>query len=78
MLHELVYFDRVMVLVLSMDCQADRANETTVLTVGIYADEGWILAMGVAIVRFDEIFKALGELLDVCLNRHQLQIFLYL
>lgn len=77
MLHELVDFNRVVIFVMSMDSETDRAYEAAVFTVGINADKCRILAMRMAIVRFDEILKALGELLDVCLNRHQLQIFLY-
>lgn len=73
-LHELVDLDGVVVFVVAVDRQADRANQSAVLAVGIDANKGGVLAVGMAIVRFDEILEALGKLLDVCFDRHQLQL----
>lgn len=64
-----------MIFVLAVDGEANRTDKTTIFTVGIDANKGWVLTMGMTIVRFDEILEALGELLDVCLNRHQLKIY---
>ncbi len=44
---------------LSVNGQADGADESFVFTIGIDADEGGVLPMGVAVVGFDKIFEAL-------------------
>ena len=71
--HELVDFDGVVVLVCSVDGEADGADESPVLAVGIDADEGGVLPMEMAIVRLDEVFEAFRELLQVGLHRHLLE-----
>ncbi len=59
MFHKLVYLDGIVVFMLSVNGQADGADESFVFTIGIDADEGGVLPMGVAVVGFDKIFEAL-------------------
>ena len=73
-LHELVDLYGVVVLVLAVDGEANGADESPVLAVGVDADEGGVLPMGVTVVGLDEIFEALGELLYVSLYRHHNKI----
>lgn len=65
MLHEFVDLDRVMVLMIAMNGQADRADQSPILAVGINTDECRVLPMRVAVVRLNEVFKTLRELLYV-------------
>lgn len=65
MLHELVDLNRVVVLVVTVDGKTDGADETAVFAVRVDANEGGVLTVGVAVVRFDEVSEALGELLNI-------------
>ena len=65
MLHEFIDLDRVMVLMIPMDGQANGADQPSVLAVGINTDEGRVLPVRVAVVRFYEVFETLRELLYV-------------
>ena len=67
-LHELVDLDRIVTLVRAVDGETDGADEPAVPAISINADEGWILAVGVAVVRLYEVAEALGELLHVHLH----------
>ena len=68
MLHEFVDLDGVVVLVMPVNSQAARTNQSFIFAVRIDADERWILAMRMAVVRFDEILERLRKLLDVTFN----------
>ena len=70
MLHEHVDLNCVVVLVRAVDGEADGADESAVLAVGVDADEGGVLAVAVAVVRLDELLEALGELLHFHFDRH--------
>ena len=65
MLHELVHLNRVVVLVVAMDGKANGTDKAAVFAVGINANEGRVLAVGVAVVGFDEVSEALGKLLNI-------------
>jgi hypothetical protein len=74
-LHEFVDFDGVVVLVRAVNGEADGADESSVLAVGVDAHEGGVLPMRVAVVGLDELAEALGELLHVHLDRHGMYNF---
>lgn len=76
MLHKLVDLDGIVILMRAVDSQANRADESSILAVGVNANEGGVLTMGVAIVGLDELLEALGELLHFYLYRHDLYNFI--
>jgi hypothetical protein len=59
MFHKFVDLNGVMIFVATMNCQAQRANESTIFAVGIDAYKGWVLFMGMAVVWFDELMEKL-------------------
>jgi len=65
MLHEFVDFDGIVVFMRPVYSEADGADEPSVLAVGVNADKGGVLAMGVAVVGLDEILEAFRELLHL-------------
>ena len=71
MLHEFVDFNRIMIFMCAMDSKAAGADKSLIFAVGINTDEGWVLAVRMTVIGFDEVPKALGELLEVCLYGHQ-------
>lgn len=68
LIHELVDFDRVVVLVAAVDGEADGADESSVLAGTIDTHESRVLPVGVAVVGLDEFLKALREVLNLGLN----------
>ena len=70
MLHKLIDLNGVMVFVGPVDGETMGADEAPVFAVGIDTDEGGVLAVGVAVVGFDEVTEALRELLHISLHRH--------
>jgi len=50
-----------------MYSEADGADKSSVLAIGVNANKRRILPMGVAIIGFDEVFEAFRELLHFCL-----------
>lgn len=70
MLHKLIDLNGVVVFVGTVDGEAMGTDKSPVFAVGIDADEGGVLAMGVAVVGFDEIPEALRELLHISFHRH--------
>ena len=57
-----------MIFVATVDGEADGADQSSVFTGAVNAHESGVLAMGVAVVGFDEFLKALGEMLNLGLN----------
>ena len=54
-LHEISDFDRVMILVIAVNGETDRTDESSIFTVPIDADKGGILLMLMAGVGFDKL-----------------------
>ena len=75
MFHEFIDLYRIVVLVTTVDSQADRTNESSVLAVGIDANKGGVLSMTVAVIGLDEVAKTLRKLLHVRLDRHINQLY---
>ena len=58
MFHKFVDLYGIVVFVVAVDGQATRADEPSIFAVGVNANEGRILTVGVAVVRLNKIFEA--------------------
>jgi hypothetical protein len=60
--------DGVVVLVLSINGKAQRADQSLVATVGINAHKGWVLIVMTAVMGANELLESLAKGIEVLLH----------